>query len=182
MGSRCAPYDVSIDSKIDENTKLTDCYYEKKDWRACKQEVSRQRTSEMQLFQRFGPRYRRAITRSDEARRIILTDFSDGGLSSVLATTWERQENGFEGRLKHEIGGVLPPGAYAGKCQGACLLKAANSVRTHDRVLVVWYCWSLLNLTAHFVQTHVIFRRMRQEAVRYLYHQVYTTSMRTSPR
>jgi hypothetical protein len=25
---------------LDENTKLTDCYYEKKDWRACKQEVS----------------------------------------------------------------------------------------------------------------------------------------------
>jgi cytochrome c oxidase assembly factor 4 len=25
----------------DENMKLTDCYYEKKDWRACKKEVSR---------------------------------------------------------------------------------------------------------------------------------------------
>ncbi|KAF3050204.1 hypothetical protein E8E11_008296 [Didymella keratinophila] len=25
----------------DENAKLTDCYYEKKDWRACKAEVSR---------------------------------------------------------------------------------------------------------------------------------------------
>lgn len=25
---------------IDENAKLTDCYYEKKDWRVCKQEVS----------------------------------------------------------------------------------------------------------------------------------------------
>lgn len=24
----------------DENTKLTDCYYEKKDWRLCKDEVS----------------------------------------------------------------------------------------------------------------------------------------------
>lgn len=24
---------------LDENTKLTDCYYEKKDWRACKEEV-----------------------------------------------------------------------------------------------------------------------------------------------
>ncbi|KAI0846420.1 hypothetical protein F5Y00DRAFT_145419 [Daldinia vernicosa] len=23
----------------DENTKLTDCYYEKKDWRACKKEM-----------------------------------------------------------------------------------------------------------------------------------------------
>ncbi|KAF2661206.1 hypothetical protein K491DRAFT_687685 [Lophiostoma macrostomum CBS 122681] len=23
----------------DENAKLTDCYYEKKDWRACKQEM-----------------------------------------------------------------------------------------------------------------------------------------------
>jgi hypothetical protein len=30
---------------IDENAKLTDCYYEKKDWRACKQEVSRRRFS-----------------------------------------------------------------------------------------------------------------------------------------
>ena len=25
---------------LDENTQLTDCYYEKKDWRACKDEVS----------------------------------------------------------------------------------------------------------------------------------------------
>lgn len=25
---------------LDENMKLTDCYYEKKDWRACKKEVS----------------------------------------------------------------------------------------------------------------------------------------------
>ena len=25
---------------VDENMKLTDCYYEKKDWRACKNEVS----------------------------------------------------------------------------------------------------------------------------------------------
>ncbi|KAK0615668.1 hypothetical protein B0T17DRAFT_538745 [Bombardia bombarda] len=25
----------------DENTKLTDCYYEKKDWRACKTEMDR---------------------------------------------------------------------------------------------------------------------------------------------
>lgn len=26
---------------VDENSKLTDCYYEKKDWRACKDEVRR---------------------------------------------------------------------------------------------------------------------------------------------
>ncbi|KAK4238346.1 hypothetical protein C8A03DRAFT_15174 [Achaetomium macrosporum] len=25
----------------DENTKLTDCYYEKKDWRACRDEMER---------------------------------------------------------------------------------------------------------------------------------------------
>lgn len=25
---------------VDENANLTDCYYEKKDWRACKAEVS----------------------------------------------------------------------------------------------------------------------------------------------
>ena len=25
---------------LDENTQLTDCYYEKKDWRLCKDEVS----------------------------------------------------------------------------------------------------------------------------------------------
>jgi hypothetical protein len=29
-----------IDLVLDENMKLTDCYYEKKDWRACKKEVS----------------------------------------------------------------------------------------------------------------------------------------------
>lgn len=28
-------------SLSDENAKLTDCYYERKDWRACKEEVSR---------------------------------------------------------------------------------------------------------------------------------------------
>jgi cytochrome c oxidase assembly factor 4 len=26
--------------RSDENAKLTDCYYDKKDWRACKDEVS----------------------------------------------------------------------------------------------------------------------------------------------
>ena len=25
--------------RLDENAKLTDCYFEKKDWRACKEEV-----------------------------------------------------------------------------------------------------------------------------------------------
>ncbi|OAL00613.1 hypothetical protein IQ06DRAFT_293907 [Phaeosphaeriaceae sp. SRC1lsM3a] len=34
----------------DENTKLTDCYYEKKDWRACKQEMETFR----QCWQRHG--------------------------------------------------------------------------------------------------------------------------------
>ncbi|KAH7077533.1 hypothetical protein BKA63DRAFT_410948 [Paraphoma chrysanthemicola] len=34
----------------DENAKLTDCYYEKKDWRACKQEMETFR----QCWQRHG--------------------------------------------------------------------------------------------------------------------------------
>jgi hypothetical protein len=28
-----------MDAMVDENAKMTDCYYEKKDWRACKDEV-----------------------------------------------------------------------------------------------------------------------------------------------
>ncbi|KAF2645033.1 hypothetical protein P280DRAFT_466268, partial [Massarina eburnea CBS 473.64] len=30
--------------------KLTDCYYEKKDWRACKKEVSRIACEELELY------------------------------------------------------------------------------------------------------------------------------------
>ncbi|KAA8615485.1 CHCH domain-containing protein [Pyrenophora tritici-repentis] len=36
--------------RSDENAKLTDCYYEKKDWRACKQEMEIFR----QCWQRHG--------------------------------------------------------------------------------------------------------------------------------
>jgi cytochrome c oxidase assembly factor 4 len=40
----------------DENTKLTDCYYEKKDWRACKQEVSFVMACLRYFFWILGPR------------------------------------------------------------------------------------------------------------------------------
>ena len=44
--ARCRDFATTqLTSILDENTKLTDCYYEKKDWRACKQEVSRRRPS-----------------------------------------------------------------------------------------------------------------------------------------
>lgn len=32
---------IADPANADENMKLTDCYYEKKDWRLCKKEVSR---------------------------------------------------------------------------------------------------------------------------------------------
>jgi len=62
----------SIDAKIDENAKLTDCYYEKKDWRACKQEVSRRRFPDGVAF--FEPRCCRAITASQRQHLDILAD------------------------------------------------------------------------------------------------------------
>lgn len=43
------------ESVADENAKLTDCYYEKKDWRACKDQVSgNQLCSPQSLSQEFG--------------------------------------------------------------------------------------------------------------------------------
>ncbi|KAJ4305157.1 hypothetical protein N0V90_000688 [Kalmusia sp. IMI 367209] len=34
----------------DENMKLTDCYYEKKDWRACKKEPGQNRKPRLELM------------------------------------------------------------------------------------------------------------------------------------
>jgi hypothetical protein len=36
IGLRCLP----ADARLDENMKMTDCYFEKKDWRQCVAEVS----------------------------------------------------------------------------------------------------------------------------------------------
>jgi cytochrome c oxidase assembly factor 4 len=32
-------FQISLMSLLDENMKMTDCYFEKKDWRLCKNEV-----------------------------------------------------------------------------------------------------------------------------------------------
>ena len=48
----------------DENAKLTDCYYEKKDWRLCKEEVST------------------ALVNSERAH--LTGSMADGDVSSVL--------------------------------------------------------------------------------------------------
>jgi hypothetical protein len=50
----------------DENAKLTDCYYEKKDWRACKQEVSFVRVSRCLLLA-SGPRLRKPRKRRNNS-------------------------------------------------------------------------------------------------------------------
>ena len=47
-----------IDGSTDENTKMNDCFYEKKDWRLCKNEVSRR----TQVWQ-FGQSASRASSR-----------------------------------------------------------------------------------------------------------------------
>lgn len=46
----------SINLYADENAKLTDCYYDKKDWRGCKQEMEIFR----QCWQRHGNNKRTA--------------------------------------------------------------------------------------------------------------------------
>lgn len=66
----------------DENTKLTDCYYEKKDWRACKQEVSGG------FFSKLGNR-NGAETAQGQASECsfdnnITDSFADGDLPAVL--------------------------------------------------------------------------------------------------
>ncbi|KAH7552788.1 hypothetical protein BM1_08739 [Bipolaris maydis] len=48
----------------DENAKLTDCYYDKKDWRGCKQESQHQKA----------------------ANTVCL----DGDIPTVLAASWEQ--------------------------------------------------------------------------------------------
>jgi hypothetical protein len=73
---------------IVENTKLTDCYYEKKDWRACKQEVSlngmnsgdRGVASDAEMLPRHD---------DDDEGQFELTQDSDGDVQAVLAATWE---------------------------------------------------------------------------------------------
>lgn len=69
---------------LDENTKLTDCYYEKKDWRACKQEVSSRvldgiafLASEAEMW----PSHRKQVG------HFRLTHSSDGDVPTVLAET-----------------------------------------------------------------------------------------------
>ncbi|KAG9230556.1 hypothetical protein BJ875DRAFT_151553 [Amylocarpus encephaloides] len=41
-----------------ENTKMNDCFYEKKDWRLCKNEVSLPRRA---VSRRFDPRFQRHV-------------------------------------------------------------------------------------------------------------------------
>lgn len=60
---------ISSDTETEENTRLNDCFFEKKDWRACKSEVGR-------LPARFlvVPRH-------------WLTVVTDGGVQAVLEKT-----------------------------------------------------------------------------------------------
>jgi hypothetical protein len=76
--------DTQLTLSIDENMKLTDCYYEKKDWRACKQEVSRRRFSRGVLRE---PRCCRDITIAFQTRELM--EFIDGNVPSVLAEAWK---------------------------------------------------------------------------------------------
>jgi hypothetical protein len=58
--------------------KMTDCYYETKDWRACKKEV------------RLSPLY----------RCISLTKTADGGIPRMLETKRQRTKDRDERRLR----------------------------------------------------------------------------------
>jgi hypothetical protein len=77
--------DAQLTFPIDENSKLTDCYYEKKDWRACKQEVSRRRFSRGVLSAaEMLPRHQMSFQNCE------LTTEPDGSVSPVLAKTGKR--------------------------------------------------------------------------------------------
>ncbi|KAI1490303.1 hypothetical protein F5X96DRAFT_669857 [Biscogniauxia mediterranea] len=41
----------------DENAKLTDCYYEKKDWRECKKEIGAEFPEQMEVFRECWKRH-----------------------------------------------------------------------------------------------------------------------------
>jgi hypothetical protein len=56
---------LDINRKSEEQLKMNDCYYDKKDWRACRKEVS-------ELSENF-PR-----------TRILLTAVADGGIQRML--------------------------------------------------------------------------------------------------
>jgi hypothetical protein len=76
----------------DENAKLTDCYYEKKDWRACKQEVSRWsfsvgvvfRASEAEML----PSHHNKIMYRVAFQTTELTSYVDGDFPPMLAEAW----------------------------------------------------------------------------------------------
>ena len=78
---------MRTDFGIDENAKLTDCYYEKKDWRACKMEVS-----EGFLFQaRIGNRdvAERESQRNKWLTSSLIVNLTDGGIQRVLEEAWK---------------------------------------------------------------------------------------------
>ena len=63
----------------DENAKMTDCYFEKKDWRACKDEVS-----EPPPLPPWAP----GATRTDPA-----DDGVDGAKLELFNACWKRHNN-----------------------------------------------------------------------------------------
>jgi hypothetical protein len=56
---------ININKKSEEQLQMNDCYYDKKDWRACRKEVS-------ELSENFS------------RTRILLTAVADGGIQRML--------------------------------------------------------------------------------------------------
>lgn len=70
---------MDADDVPEENAKMTDCYFETRDWRACKNEV-------------------RHLSRLHHIHLQIqmLIETLDGNFPRVLETPWERKANRFE--------------------------------------------------------------------------------------
>ena len=80
----------------DENAKLVDCHYEKKDWRACKDEVC---GIPFMVQTQIRPKSWNAKTHWKRG--------ADGAVQAVLEGPGQRQADGHEGR--REVAGGRPP-------------------------------------------------------------------------
>lgn len=86
-----------------EQTKMNDCYFEKKDWRICKQEVGavvEHFPTALPLSNRTPPNREHSFARFDLLLTVI---YSDGSLSRMLEKAGQRSENGDERCLKGRV-------------------------------------------------------------------------------
>lgn len=98
-GGGCQGEDAELLTRpvgTDENAKMTDCYFEKKDWRACTAEASLSLTASTLSISEAdtagGEQY--------EDERQWTDSVADGTIQTVLESAQQRREDSEQGRLR----------------------------------------------------------------------------------